>query len=155
MQTTLSDKEGERLRLWAREALNPGQGPKGTQPAYRESFAWVTIPLFDASVTGGVGGFGSSADTPPHSLGSGSGPGPSSGPNGVGDSGTPGGKAMTYELGGPPVQIDIPSLHRAKECYTEDQVLVSSLPHACSSPYEPCVWERIQGSWFFHLEHPE
>jgi len=59
----------------------------------------------------GSGGFGSSSESGAAGGGSGQGPGRT----GWGGGGQ--GKAMTYELGGPPVQIDIPSLHRAKDCY--------------------------------------
>ncbi|GJP50031.1 hypothetical protein CLOM_g9183 [Closterium sp. NIES-68] len=119
---TLTEKEAARLSEWAQ-----------VMP-FREPFAWITIPLFDSSVTGGVGGFGAAG-------GGSSGVGSSGSLGGVGGvlgveggGGTPGSgtspvvdsngmRVPAYELGGPPVQIDIPSLNRAKECYTDDQLL--------------------------------
>ncbi|CAI5996344.1 unnamed protein product [Closterium sp. NIES-65] len=119
---TLTDKEAARLSEWAQ-----------VMP-FREPLAWITIPLFDSSVTGGVGGFGasgggSSGGGSSGSLGGGGGVlGVEGGGMGGGAGSSPvvdsnGVRVPAYELGGPPVQIDIPTLNRAKECYTDDQLL--------------------------------
>ena len=49
-QPEFSAAEEEHLQEWAQ--MMP----------FRESFAWITIPLFDSAVTGGVGGFGAPFD---------------------------------------------------------------------------------------------
>ncbi|CAI5483811.1 unnamed protein product [Closterium sp. Yama58-4] len=116
---TLTDKEAARLSEWAQ-----------VMP-FREPLAWITIPLFDSSVTGGVGGFGasgggSSGGGSSGSLGGGGGVLGVEGSGGAGSSpvvDSNGVRVPAYELGGPPVQIDIPTLNRAKECYTDDQLL--------------------------------
>eukprot|EP00897_Mesotaenium_endlicherianum_P009809 jgi/Mesen1/8857/ME000053S08270 len=98
----LSDKEAARLSDWAQ--MMP----------FREAFAWTTIPLFDSSVTGGVGGFGhhpsdSSGATTPRSPVSSFADGGSS-------------HSLLSDFGGPPVLVEIPQLNRVKESYTTDEL---------------------------------
>eukprot|EP00850_Spirogloea_muscicola_P006481 SM000030S11490 [mRNA] locus=s30:801352:813323:- [translate_table: standard] len=111
----LNEKEKKQLQKWAQ-----------VMP-FRESFAWTTIPLFDANVTGGVGGFGSITPSSASSVASStSSSGMSTPVSTEGGSTTPGGgpdnPPLVVEQGGPPVLVDIPVFNRIKDCYTEDQL---------------------------------
>lgn len=87
---------------------------------FREPFAWATVALFDANITGGVGGFSSSPNSsplPPGLLGSAL-MEASLDSDGrlIADS-----KAESASV---PVLVDVPSLHRVKENYTEEMLQV-------------------------------
>lgn len=112
LQIHLSEKEKQKLQIWAR-----------VMP-FREPFAWATVSLFDSSLTGGVGGFTTpSSPSPPSLLGSGL-------------------MEATLDIDGrlvsgeskhhdtrnhEPVLVDVPGLNRVKENYMEDTLLVGSL----------------------------
>jgi hypothetical protein len=88
---------------------------------FREPFAWASVALFDANVTGGVGGFSSSPTSsplPPGILGSAL-MEASLDQDGrlIADSKT--------ESASVPVLVDVPGLHRVKENYTDEMLHVS------------------------------
>lgn len=104
----LTEREKQKLQVWAR-----------VMP-FREPFSWAVVALFDASVTGGVGGFSSSPSSPlPPGLFGSSLMEASLDADGrlVADA-----KAETFSV---PVLVDVPSLHRVKENYTEEMLQVS------------------------------
>ncbi|XP_024370509.1 guanine nucleotide exchange factor SPIKE 1 [Physcomitrium patens] len=104
----LTEHEKQKLQVWAR-----------VMP-FREPFAWSMIALFDANVTGGVGGFSSSPTSSPL-------------PSGILGSAL---MEASLDLDGRliadskadsasvPVLVDVSSLHRVKENYTEDMLLI-------------------------------
>jgi len=103
----LTEREKQKLQVWAR-----------VMP-FREPFSWAVVALFDASVTGGVGGFSSpSSPLPPGLFGSAL-MEASLDSDGrlVADA-----KAETSSVS---VLVDVPSLHRVKENYTEEMLQVS------------------------------
>lgn len=104
----LTEKEKQKLQVWAR-----------VMP-FREPLAWATVALFDANITGGVGGFSSSPSSPlpPGLLGSAL----------MEASLDSDGRLIAdakAECASVPVLVDVPSLHRIKENYTEEMLQVS------------------------------
>lgn len=108
LKVHLTEREKQKLQVWAR-----------VMP-FREPFAWATVALFDANVTGGVGGFSSSPTSsplPPGILGSAL-MEASLDSDGrlIADSKT--------ESASVPVLVDVPGLHRVKENYTDEMLQV-------------------------------
>lgn len=108
LKVHLTQREKQKLQVWAR-----------VMP-FREPFSWSTIPLFDANITGGVGGFSSSPTSsplPPGILGSAL----------MEASLDSDGKLIAdskTESASVPVLVDVPGLHRVKENYTEEMLQV-------------------------------
>lgn len=108
LKVHLTEREKQKLQVWAR-----------VMP-FREPFSWAVVALFDANVTGGVGGFSSSPSSPlpPGLFGSVLMEAAlDSDGRLVADT-----KAETSSV---PVLVDVPSLHRVKENYTEEMLQVS------------------------------
>lgn len=86
---------------------------------FREPFAWAVVALFDANITGGVGGFSSSPSSPlPPGLF-----GPSLMEASLDSDGRLIADAKT-ESSSVPVLVDVQSLRRVKENYTEEMLQV-------------------------------
>lgn len=104
----MTEREKQKLQVWAR-----------VMP-FREPFAWATVALFDANVTGGVGGFSSSPTSsplPPGILGSAL----------MEASLDSDGRLIAdpkTESASVPVLVDVPGLHRIKENYTDEMLQV-------------------------------
>ncbi|XP_073392859.1 guanine nucleotide exchange factor SPIKE 1 isoform X2 [Physcomitrium patens] len=101
------ERDKQKLQVWAK--MIP----------FREPFAWSILPLFDAIVTGGVGGFSSPTNSPlpPGVLGSAL----------METSLDSDGRLIADskpESVSVPVLVDVPTLHRVKENYTEEMLLV-------------------------------
>lgn len=110
LQTYLSEREKQKLQVWAR-----------VMP-FREPFAWATVSLFDSSVTGGVGGFTSpSSPLPPNLLGSGL---MEAAVDINGQLVTGGDLKHHGSRHHEPVLVDVPGLNRVKENYMEETLLV-------------------------------
>ncbi|XP_024369391.1 guanine nucleotide exchange factor SPIKE 1 isoform X5 [Physcomitrium patens] len=101
----LTEREKQKLQVWAR-----------VMP-FREPFAWAVVALFDANITGGVGGFSSSPSSPlPPGLF-----GPSLMEASLDSDGRLIADAKT-ESSSVPVLVDVQSLRRVKENYTEEML---------------------------------
>lgn len=103
----MTERDKQKLQVWAK--MIP----------FREPFAWSILPLFDAIVTGGVGGFSSPTNSPlpPGVLGSAL----------METSLDSDGRLIADskpESVSVPVLVDVPTLHRVKENYTEEMLLV-------------------------------
>jgi hypothetical protein len=108
--------------------------------------AWATVALFDANITGGVGGFSSSPSSPlpPGLLGSAL----------MEASLDSDGRLIAdakAECASVPVLVDVPSLHRIKENYTEEMLQVSY----CDLSSDGLVCLLFRGlfviPWVFHF----
>eukprot|EP00250_Pteridium_aquilinum_P019527 c24469_g1_i1 orf=329-5872(-) len=97
----LTEREKQKLKVWAQ--MMP----------YREPFAWAAVPLFDSSIPGGVGGFGSPSSPLPPGLGGQSIVDPSL--DMTGRSLAEG--KIAQDPGGTRVIVEIPGLNRVKENY--------------------------------------
>ena len=86
---------------------------------YREPFAWAAVPLFDSSISGGVGGFGSPSSPLPTGLGSNV---IDPGVDMIGRTLSEG--RVAHDTGGTPVIVEIPGLNRVKENYIEESLQV-------------------------------
>lgn len=130
----LTEREKQKLQVWAR-----------VMP-FREPLAWATVALFDANITGGVGGFSSSPSSPlpPGLLGSAL----------MEASLDSDGRLIAdakAECASVPVLVDVPSLHRIKENYTEEMLQVSYCD--LSSDGLVCIlcWGLFVIPWLFHF----
>ncbi|KAH9556934.1 hypothetical protein CY35_07G058600 [Sphagnum magellanicum] len=105
----LLEREKQKLQVWAR--IMP----------FREPFAWATVPLFDANVTGGVGGFTSPSSPLPQRtlLGSGLMEGSLDGDEKLVAGDSKHHEPRQHE----PVLVDVPYFNRVKENYTEETLL--------------------------------
>ncbi len=125
-QVHLSEREKQKLQVWAR-----------VMP-FREPFAWATVSLFDANVTGGVGGFTSPSSPLPQPTLLGSGLMEASldidGRLVAGDSKHH--EPRQHE----PVLVDVPSFNRVKENYMEETLLVGTfVSFSCILSFR-CWW---------------
>lgn len=103
----LTERERQKLQVWSR--IMP----------YRESFAWVIVPLFDNSIGGASGGSASPSSRLAASMSG------SSSHEGVLESVakiTLDGK-MGYSSGSS-IVVEISNLHKVKESYTEESLQV-------------------------------
>lgn len=102
----LVEREKQKIKVWAQ--MMP----------FREPFAWAAVPLFDSSISGGVGGLGSpSSPVPPGLLG------PSAADPGLDLIGrTLSDGRIAHDSGATPVIVEIPGLNRVKENYTEESL---------------------------------
>ena len=103
----MTEREKQKLQVWAR-----------VMP-FKEPFSWAVVALFDSNITGGIGGFSSSPSSPlPPGLFGSALMEASLDSDGrlVADA-----KAETSSV---PVLVDVPSLHRVKENYTEEMLQV-------------------------------
>jgi len=108
----LLEREKQKLQVWAR--IMP----------FREPFAWATVLLFDATVTGGVGGFTSPSSPLPQLILLGSGLMEGSLDS---DERLVAGDSKHHEpRQHEPVLVDVPYFNRVKENYTEETLLVGT-----------------------------
>lgn len=149
LQTSLSERDANRVAGWAASV------------PFKEPLAWTFIPIFDKTVTNGLGGFGLDSSQPPQPTSGVSTPRtPLNGFTGYGSNGnsaygTPKASidltASGLSFSGTPtkrrsvadgndtwqaVQVDVPMFHRVKAPYTEDSLQVrASLPSIYQRSY--------------------
>jgi hypothetical protein len=109
-QVHVTEREKQKLKVWAQ--MMP----------YREPFAWAAVPLFDNSIPGVAGGFGSPSSPLPAGLGS---SGIDPGLDMVGRTLSEG--RVTHDSSGTPVIVEIPGLNRVKENYVEESLQVINI----------------------------
>ncbi|MCO5610233.1 hypothetical protein L7F22_064469 [Adiantum nelumboides] len=127
----LTEREKQKLKVWAQ--MMP----------YREPFAWAAVPLFDNSIPGGVGGFGSPSSPLPSALGGTNIVDPTVEMNGRG---LMEGK-IAQDPGGTRVIVEIPGLNRVKENYIQESLQQPKAPVVNGRVLKWCV---IEQKWTSH-----
>eukprot|EP00252_Welwitschia_mirabilis_P019875 TRINITY_DN4713_c0_g1_i1.p1 TRINITY_DN4713_c0_g1~~TRINITY_DN4713_c0_g1_i1.p1 ORF type:complete len:1841 (+),score=338.97 TRINITY_DN4713_c0_g1_i1:465-5987(+) len=130
----LTERESQKLQVWAR--IMP----------YREAFAWAVVPLFESSMSGGVGGTPSPGSPLASSI-SGS-TSHESNLDLVGRTASDG--RMTHCSNGSAVIVEIPNLNRVKESYVEE--MLQDPKRKVHKPVKGTLRLEVEKIQYNHLE---